>query len=241
MSIADIPAKSGLGSSGSFTVGLLHALHTYRGDDVSMSSLAEEACKIEMDILKEPTGKQDQYAAAFGGFICMDIDREGVVRVTRLKLPGDVIDDMNAKIVYFYTGVQRDAGTVIKDQKKRVESDKQVLDRLTQIKEIGFKIKSALEKEDLKTYGDLLHQHWLAKRQTSSLMTDDNLDKIYNKAIDSAARGGKLIGAGGGGFFMFYCDDPDSKQRVRKALSGAGLREIKIALEPNGSRVLLNV
>jgi len=240
VSIGEVPSKTGLGSSGSFTVGLMHALHTYKGENLSRQELAEEACHIEMDILKEPSGKQDPYIASFGGFICLNIDREGKVEVKDLKISIDAATELERNLLFFYTGFRRNASEVLRHQKAAIEKDEEkALEAMHRIKDIGFRVKRALEKGDLKEFGMLQHEHWLAKRSVSSKMSNPLIDRWYRIGLESGAIGGKIMGAGGGGFLMFYCEE--DRDRVRKTMAKEGLREVKFSLGTEGSKIILNV
>jgi D-glycero-alpha-D-manno-heptose-7-phosphate kinase len=240
VSIADIPPYTGLGSSGSFTVGLLAALHAYKNDHASPEEIAEEACKIEIELLKRAGGKQDQYVAAFGGIICLNIDKNGNVEVTRPPISKDTIADFESHILYFYSGVKRDVPEVQKSQDDATKrNDVQVIEALHQIKEIGKESKLALEKGEIYKFGTLLNQHWQVKKQLSREITTTYIDKIYKMAMENGALGGKIMGAGGGGFFMFCCEK-ESRQRVRQALQAEGLREFEFKINSAGSTIIAN-
>ena len=239
-SIADIPSNTGLGSSSTFTVGLLNALHTYKNEKVNAKDLAEEACYIEIELLKEPIGKQDQYAAAFGGIICLEIDRLGSVKVAPLKLSEDSLDQLESNTLLFYTGIKRSASEVLGSQNKNASlNQEKVIQGMHQIKKIGLEIKEAFEKEDLKTFGKLLDQHWQTKKTLSDKMTQDKIDQWYEVAKKNGALGGKLMGAGGGGFFMFYCNN--GKNGFRKIMEQQELKEMRFRLDFEGSKVLVNI
>jgi len=239
-SIADIPSNTGLGSSSSFTVGLLNALHTYKNEKVNAKDLAEEACYIEIELLKEPIGKQDQYAAAFGGIICLEIDRLGSVKVAPLKLSEDSLDQLESNTLLFYTGIKRSASEILGSQNKNASlNQEKVIQGMHQIKKIGLEIKEAFEKEDLKTFGKLLDQHWQTKKTLSDKMTQDKIDQWYEVAKKNGALGGKLMGAGGGGFFMFYCNN--GKNGFRKIMEQQELKEMRFRLDFEGSKVLVNI
>jgi D-glycero-alpha-D-manno-heptose-7-phosphate kinase len=238
-SAADLPARSGLGSSGSFTVGLLNALSTFVGKDIARKKLADIACYIEMDLLKEPVGKQDQYMASFGGFSCISINKQGNVRVIPLKISNESVHDLEHHLSFFYTGVLRSASEVLKDQK--ISSKKQTLDSLTRIKEIGYEIKRCLERDDLDEFGRLMDEHWLEKKKTSQKISSNIFDKYYDMAKQNGALGGKIIGAGGGGFFMFYTNSRDNKMRLRKEFIKHGLSEVKMPFELEGTKIVLNL
>lgn len=234
-SMADVPAQTGLGSSSSFLVGLLNALHAYKREFVSVANLAEEACKIDIEVLKEPIGKQDQYAAAYGGLIQMEINQKGKVIVSRLDITQDTIEELQRNLFLFYTGITRDASEVLLSQKKNAENS---LEGMDQIKKIGYEIKKALENGDTRRFGEWLNVHWETKKTFSNKMTNPEIDRWYNIAIENGAIGGKVIGAGGGGFFMFYCDR--NQKEFRKAMANSGLKELDFKFEFDGSKILFN-
>ncbi len=240
VSIADMPAETGLGSSGSFTVSLLQALHSFKDENLLRQKLAEEACTLEMDILKEPSGKQDPYIAAFGDFICLDISKDGEVDVSKLKISDDTIHELQSNLLFFYTGLKRSSTMVLQDQGNLVAVDKSVaLDSMHRIKEIGYKVKQALEQGDLSEFGRLQNEHWLAKKATSAKISNNPIDNYYEIGIKNGALGGKLIGAGGGGFLMFYCEN--GKDKLRKALADKGLSEVRFGFEREGSKIVINL
>jgi D-glycero-alpha-D-manno-heptose-7-phosphate kinase len=240
VSIADMPAETGLGSSGSFTVSLLHALHAFKDENPSRQKLAEEGCILEMDILKEPSGVQDPYIASFGGFICLDIGKDGKVKVSPLKISDDTIHELENNMIFFYTGLKRSSAIVLQDQRKSILDDKsKALDSMHRIKKIGFKVRQALENGNLSEFGRLQHEHWLAKRGTSPKISSDPIDRYYEKGLENGALGGKLAGAGGGGFLMFYCEN--GKDRLRKTMSKEGLTEVRFSFEPSGSKIAINI
>jgi len=236
VSIADIPAGTGLGSSGAFTVGLLRALYAYKREHVTAGALAEEACHIEIDILSEPVGKQDQYIAAFGGLSCFDIDSDGKVRVSPLPISVDTLRDLEEHLLLFFTGYSRRAGEVLSDQHKRsVDGDEAMLARLAETEAIGRRIGAALEAGDTTAYGALMHEHWLAKRERSPHMSNADIDRWYQVGIDNGAVGGKLVGAGAGGFLLFYAKDAG---RLREAMAAEGLSEVRFFFDHDGSTVM---
>ena len=239
-SFADLPAKSGLGSSGSFSVGLLNSLYTFADIDITRRKLAEAACHIEMDLLNQPIGKQDQYAAAFGGFSCISIDKEGKVHITPLKISHESIRDLEHNLSFFYTGVLRSASKVINDQKKSTDI-RDTLESLTRIKKIGYKIKDCLENDNLDEFGRLMDDHWNEKRKTSKKISNNLFDKYYDMARKFGVLGGKIIGAGGGGFFMFYTNSRENRKRLRKEFIKHGLVEVQMPFEPEGTKVVLNL
>jgi D-glycero-alpha-D-manno-heptose-7-phosphate kinase len=240
VSIADMPAKTGLGSSGAFTVGLLNALHAYKYEYLPCHKLAEEACYLEIERLKEPVGKQDQYIAAFGGFLCLNIDRNGTVEAVNLKISEEVARELESSLLFFYTGFQRDSFTVLSSQQKAIQSGADKTEAMHKIKEIGFKVKKSLEKGDLQEFGRLQHEHWLAKRSTTTLITNEQIDRWYMLGLENGALGGKLMGAGGGGFLMFYCEG-EAKRNVRKTMAAEGLPEVAFRFEKEGSKIIINV
>jgi D-glycero-alpha-D-manno-heptose-7-phosphate kinase len=241
ISMADLPSNTGLGSSGSFTVGLLQALHTFNRDHVGPQQLAEEAFHIEAEVLGEPVGKQDQYIAAFGHIAAFEIACDGSVGVTRLNLDEEVVDRLENDAMLFYTGKKRDAAVVLNDQKDSLINGRgNAATSLDEIKAIGYQVSDALVKGDLTRFGALLDMHWRAKRRSSELISDADLDRWYTLARSKGALGGKLMGAGGGGFYLFYCPN-DYKSGLRKALVAEGLREMRFAIDEEGSKVLINL
>lgn len=239
-SIADVPGGSGLGSSGAFTVGLLHALHALKRETVALKDLVEEACKIELDILREPIGKHDQYIVTFGGIRCLDISRTGHVSVFTPEIADDVIEEFEKNTILFYTGIARSAsGVLAKQNQAALEDDSQVIENLHRIKDIGWQIKLALEAGNLDCFGELLHRHWTLKRGLSSSVSSSNVDRWYQLAREAGALGGKIMGAGGGGFFMFYCPGP--KAPLREAMAREGLIEMRYRLDFEGTKILVNL
>lgn len=237
--IADIPANTGLGTSSSFTVGLLKALHTYKKETVTPKALAEEACRIEIDILQDPIGKQDQYMATFGGITTLTIDKNGNVTVNPLNISSDTIDELERHMILFYTGFKRKSSEVLLDQKEASErGEKKVIETLHKIKEIGGEIKTALEFGNHRRFGELLDIHWRTKRGLSNKVSNPEIDKWYEMARQNGALGGKIMGAGGGGFFMFYVDK--DKNRLRETLEKEGLKEMRFRFELEGSKVLVD-
>ena len=233
-SIADLPAKTGLGSSGSFTVGLLNALHAYKGETLTATEIAEEAFYIESEILKEPCGKQDQYIASFGGVICMKIDKDGLVEVEENLLGKDLIEKLDSSLMFFSTGIYRSSSKVLSEQKAGAKKNaKNVVDSLHEIKNIGIQCYESFKSSDVDYFGESLDLHWNIKKKTSSNMSNERINKLYDLAIQNGASGGKIIGAGGGGFFMFY--DNGNKDTLRNAMANEGLIEIQLKIEPKGS------
>jgi D-glycero-alpha-D-manno-heptose-7-phosphate kinase len=239
-SMADVPGRSGLGGSGSYSVGVLNALHSLRGENVSPQSLAEEACHLEIDLLKEPIGKQDQYVAAFGGINCYEIERDGTVHVNPLVLSNRSIAELENNICLFYTGIKRDASRILGRQKQdEGQGVERVIDAMHRIKKIGYQVRDSLVSGDIRSLGELFDAHWCAKKDLSDQVSNDHIDRLYEIAKQNGALGGKIIGAGGGGFFAFYSQN--GKERLRSAMAREGLREIMIRFDFDGSRVLMNL
>ncbi|MBD3203189.1 galactokinase [Candidatus Woesearchaeota archaeon] len=238
-SIADISSGTGLGSSGSFTAGLLNALHLYKGEYVSKKTIAEEACHIEMDILKDPVGKQDQYIASFGGIMNMNISQKGNVSITPLDISWDTIKELEENILLFYTGVRRSSFTVLKSQKQEAEKDYDKMEYLGKIKKIGNEIKSALEKGNTRRFGQWLNIHWQTKKQLTNKMSNPDIDKWYETALKNGALGGKIMGAGGGGFFMFYAEE-NHHEMLRSAMKEQELHEFPFKFDFDGTKIILN-
>jgi D-glycero-alpha-D-manno-heptose-7-phosphate kinase len=237
VSVADIPAGTGLGSSGTFTVGLLRALHAYRREPVTPGDLAEEACHIEIDLLDRPAGKQDQYIASFGGITCFEIEPDGRVNVSPLGITTATLHDLEEHLLMFFTGYSRRAEELLDDQRKRTEAgDEGMIDALRAVEEVGVQIRTALEAGDTATFGGLMHEHWLRKRDRSKGMSRPEIDEAYEAAMANGALGGKLTGAGGGGFLVVYAADPKS---LRKKMAELGLPEVRFGFDHDGSTLLV--
>lgn len=247
-SMADLSAGTGLGSSSSYTVGLLKGLNQMIRRYIPVQEIAEEACKVEIDLIKKPIGKQDQYAAAFGGIIQLDIDRLGKVTVTPLKLEQEVIYELENRLMMFYTNINRDANVILSEQSNKIsngvnksaEKEKQVLEAMHKIKEIGQEIKKALLGGDICGLGALMHEHWLTKKSVSKNMSTRNIDNWYALARKNGAIGGKIMGAGGGGFLLL-CVENGKRKQVRTAMENAGLRYMDFKFDWEGSKVLVNI
>jgi D-glycero-alpha-D-manno-heptose-7-phosphate kinase len=236
VSLADIPAGTGLGSSGSFTVGLLRALHAFKREHITPGDLAEEAAHVEIDLLGEPAGKQDQYIAAFGGITCFEFSQNGVVQVAPLSLSTAMLHDLEEHLLMFFTGYSRDAGSLLADQRERSESgDEAMLAALDYVKELGVEIRDTLRRGDAGGFGRLMHEHWSRKRERSEGMSNDEVDRWYDVAIANGALGGKLVGAGGGGFLLFYAED---QKALRAAMKEEGLNEVRFGFDFDGSTVV---
>jgi len=235
-SMADIPAGTGLGSSGAFTTSLLRALHKYRHRFVEPNQLAELACHVELDILKEPIGKQDQYIAAFGGITCFNYCQDGKVEVKPLELSGETVRLLEDNLLLFSTGYSRSASKILADQDTKTKvDDGKMLDNLHQIKDIGFRSAEALLNQDLIGFAELMNEHWELKKSRSQGMSNDNINKWYEIARENGAIGGKLIGAGGGGFLMFYTEQA---MKLRHAMAELGLPELRFRFDFEGTRLL---
>src|SRR6266436_317520 len=235
-SMADIPAGTGLGSSGSFTTALLRALHMLRSNHVSRRDLAEQACHIEIDLLGEPIGKQDQYIASFGGLTCFQFQNDGTVDVAPLRINTECLHNLEDNLILVFTGFTRSASEILKDQDSRSRrNDKDMIENLHFVKQIGCESKEVLERGDLRRFAELMHVHWEHKKTRSKGMTNGKIDECYDYARRHGALGGKLIGAGGGGFLLFYSEE---KTRLRRALSEAGLSEVRWRFDFEGTTVL---
>ena len=235
-SMSDIPAGTGLGSSGSFTTALLRALHAMKRDNIGRQELAEQACHIELDLLGEPAGKQDQYIAAFGGITCFEFQPGGQVAVAPLRLDPMTLHNLEDNLALFFTNYTRDASAILKDQDVRSrQGERAMLENLHLVKRLGYQSKAAFEAGDLRRFAEIMHIHWENKKKRSAGMSTGLIDGYYELARANGALGGKLIGAGGGGFLMFYTED---KTRLRRAMCEAGLREVRFRFDFEGTRVL---
>jgi D-glycero-alpha-D-manno-heptose-7-phosphate kinase len=236
VSMSDIPAGTGLGSSGSFTVALLRALHAHNKDSVPRQQLAEDACHIEIDILGEPIGKQDQYIASFGGITSFLFHPDGRVAVQPIQLMPETLYNLEDNLLLFFTGFTRSASAILAEQDSRTRSgDAAMIEHLHQIKRFGYESKTALEAGDLRRFAAIMHQHWELKKQRSQSMSSAGIDRYYELARAHGALGGKLIGAGGGGFLMFYTED---KTRLRRVMREAGLREVRMRFDFEGASLV---
>lgn len=235
-SIADIPSKgSGLGSSSAFTVGLLHALHAYSGRYASAEQLAKEACVIELDRCGEPIGKQDQYAAAFGGFNFIEFNPDDSVSVEPILCKRETLLQLQESILVFYTGISRSASAVLKNQQEAVAANGAKQKTLQRMAHLARELKIELERNNITAFGETLHEGWELKRSVTSEISSPEIDEWYAAARKAGAIGGKLLGAGNGGFMMFYAP-PERHEAIGKALSS--LRKIPIHFEPQGSRII---
>jgi D-glycero-alpha-D-manno-heptose-7-phosphate kinase len=235
-SLSDIPSGTGLGSSGSFTTALLRALYMLKKSSISRQELAERACRIEIDVLGEPVGKQDQYIASFGGITCFRFLPDGAVEVEPLALSTDTLHTLEDNLALFFTGFTRSASAILGDQDQRTRGhDANMIANLHFVKQLGAESRSALEQGDLGRFAELMHVHWEHKKRRSQGISNSLIDQYYELARRNGALGGKLIGAGGGGFLMFYTED---KTRLRRVLSGAGLREVRTQFDFQGTTVI---
>jgi D-glycero-alpha-D-manno-heptose-7-phosphate kinase len=236
--LADIPSGTGLGSSGSFTTALLKALYVHRMRQIEPKKLAELACEIEIDRLGEPIGKQDQYIAACGGLTCFTFNSNDSVDVAPLAISMDTKFDLEDNLLLFFTGFSRSAGSILKDQNtKTKDSDKHMIDNLHFVKELGLKSKTLLESGKTAEFGALMHEHWEHKKRRSGGMSNDQIDQWYDLGMKNGAVGGKLVGAGGGGFLLFYAND---RNKLRHAMAAAGLEEVRFAFDFEGTKVLFS-
>ena len=238
-SLSDVPGGTGLGSSSCYAVGLLNALHVLKHDYVPLAALAEEDFKIEAGTLHRPIGKQDPYMAAFGGLTVLDIAKDGTVRVRPAKISLEVIDELNRNLLVFFTGKTRSADEILIEQSKGVEGKKKnVTENMHYIKELGYQILEAAETGNIDEIGKKFDAHWQHKKKISVKMTNPEFDKIYTTALASGALGGKISGAGGGGFFTFYV--PGNQRKFRDIMRGFGLREMRYRFDFEGSKVLVD-
>ena len=238
-SMADVPAGTGLGSSSCYAVGLLNALHTLKREYVPLEQLAEEACYLEIGLLRKPIGKQDQYMAAFGGLTVMIIDKEGKVQVQKPRISTATIDDLNRNLLMFFTNTSRRADDILSEQSQAAREDKKdVVENMHYIKDLGYEILEAAESGNISRIGLLFDKHWQLKRRISNKMSNNELDHIYQVAKENGALGGKISGAGGGGFFLFYVESQQAKFRTR--MKELGLREMRYHFDVEGTKVLVN-
>ena len=236
--LADIPAGTGLGSSGSFTTALVKALYAHRRRLIHPAELAKIACEIEIDRLGEPVGKQDQYIAAFGGITSFRFHKDDEVEAKPVNISMDTLFDFEDNLLLFFTGFSRSAGSILKDQDTRTqESDQEMLNNLHYVKELGLRSRKALEEGKTREFGEIMHEHWEHKKRRSGGMSNPEINEWYDTAMDNGAIGGKLVGAGGGGFLMFYTED---RTRLRKAMAHAGLEEVRFRFDFEGTKILMS-
>ncbi|MDE3098746.1 MAG: galactokinase [Verrucomicrobiota bacterium] len=238
-SMADIPAGTGLGSSGSFTIALLKTLHAHKKNLVHPSELAAQACEIEIGRLKEPIGKQDQYIAAYGGITCFKFTESGEVEAWPLKLSQETRDNLEDNLLLFFTGYSRSASAILKEQDRKSRSDdRSMIENLHFVKDLGLQSQAALERGDLPEFARLMDVHWQRKKQRSGGMSNPRINEWYDMAMANGALGGKLIGAGGGGFLMFYAEE---KTRLRHSMTrNAGLQEARFRFDFEGAKLVIS-
>ena len=236
--LADIPSGTGLGSSGSFTTALLKVLFTHYHRPLQQPELAELACHIEIERLHEPIGKQDQYIAAYGGITSLIFQKNGQVIAQPLQVSMQTLFELEDQLLLFFTGFSRSAGSILKDQNTRSQqSDQEMLNNLHYVKELGYRSKEALESGNTQHFGELMHEHWEHKKRRSGGMSNSQIDQWYQLALQNGAFGGKLVGAGGGGFLMFLAED---RTRLRKVMSQAGLEEVRFRFDFEGTKIILS-
>lgn len=237
-SLADVPSGTGLGSSGSFTTALIKALTSYNKMQISAEELAELACEIEIVRLKEPVGKQDQYISAFGGISEFEFQQDGKVNVSPLDLKPDVVHDLEDNLLLFFTGQSRSASTILVDQDTKSKGNvSSMTENLHVTKELGFRSKEALIKGNTIEFGQLMNEHWMYKKSRSQSISNSFIDSTYSRALDSGAIGGKLVGAGGGGFLMLYASD---KENLRSEMTKQGMQEVRFRFDFEGAKVILS-
>jgi D-glycero-alpha-D-manno-heptose-7-phosphate kinase len=236
--LADIPSGTGLGSSGSFTVALIKALYYQQQKVISHKVLAEKACNIEINRLKEPSGKQDQYIAAYGGINCFYFKKNDEVKVDSLNISQKNLAYLEDNLLLFYTGISRQSKIILNNQKKMtLSNNKGMIENLKKIKNMGMQIKGYLEKGDFNSFGNLMNEHWLEKQKRSEKMTNEKIDSLYQGALQNGAIGGKLVGAGGGGFLMFYAKD---KEKLRNYFSKINIEEVKFKFDFEGAKIIMS-
>ena len=236
--LADIPAGTGLGSSGSFTTALLKALYTHRKRHLHQEELAELACHIEIDRLGEPIGKQDQYIAAVGGVTCFTFHKDDKVTAQPLGISMDTMFDLEDNLLLFFTGFSRSASGILKDQKvKSQQNDADMLNNLRYVKDLGYRSRDALVNGNTRLFGELMHEHWDHKKRRSGGMSNPKIDEWYELGMKNGAVGGKLVGAGGGGFLMFLAHD---RNKLRHAMAHAGLEEVRFKFDFEGTKVVMS-
>jgi D-glycero-alpha-D-manno-heptose-7-phosphate kinase len=236
-SMADIPAGTGLGSSGSFTTALLKALYSHRKMLIHPRELAEQACEIEIDRLREPIGKQDQYIAAFGGLTCFRFNKDDSVEAWPLKVDTETLYNLEDNLLLFFTGYSRSASSILKEQDdKTKQQNNDMIQNLNYVKDLGLRSLETLESGRLVDFGHLMDEHWQHKKKRSGGMSNPMINEWYDQAMKNGAAGGKLIGAGGGGFLMFYAED---KTRLRHAMIAAGLKEVRFRFDFEGTKTVV--
>jgi len=239
-STADIPAGTGLGSSGSFLVGLLNALHSLKGENASREQLAEEGFEIAARHLGLPDGKQDFYASAFGNFSVLEIAKDGKVTYRKASISPKTQAEFEKRMLLFYSGIKRSSVNILDEQQNKIrEENEDAVELKHKTKNIGREILAAFEADNLNKYGGLLHEHWELKKKMSANMSSLLFNKLYEQARNNGALGGKIVGAGGGGFFMVFCQD-GAQDNVRKIYQAANFTEVPFKIEPAGTQIILN-
>lgn len=237
VSVSDVPAQCGLGASSSFLVSLLNGLYAYKKEYLTLKGLAESACTIEIDILGEPIGKQDQYAAAFGGFNAYTFEKDGSVTVEPVRISEENLEELQSNIFLFHMKKERKAGEILCEQNEKTEQgDRATIDNLHRIKEIGLHTREVLEAGKIDELGEILHEHWVTKQKLSGRISDEFIDEAYEVARKNGAIGGKIVGAGGGGFLMLYC--PHNRARLVSSMDGLGLSPMRFSFEREGARIV---
>ena len=232
-SIADVPAGTGIGSSSTFTVCLLHALYTYKGKFVTKERLAKEACKVEIEKVGEPIGKQDQYAGSYGGLNYIQFNSDETVCVEPIICKPEVKNRLKKRLLMFYVGNERKASQILKEQNENMNQEEKY-EMTRKMVKLAEDLKDSLSRGSIKRFGEILHEGWLLKKEVANSISNPMLDEYYEKALKAGAMGGKVLGAGGGGFFLFYCE-PKYQNKVRRTLS---LRELKFSFDSEGSKII---
>ena len=232
--LSDIPTKVGLGGSSSFTVGLLNALYAYKGKIARPETLAKEACEVEINALREPIGKQDQYISAYGGFKYIQFNRDDRVLLNHLILNCELRGELEKRLLLFYTGITRDASSVLTDQKKNIKKEREY-NSLKKLNELTMEVRKYLGKEDISRFGEMLHEGWKLKKSLSKKISNSEIDKYYEKALNLGAKGGKIAGAGGGGFLLLYCE-PEKQENLRRGLND--IKETPFRFTFEGSNII---
>ena len=235
VSTADIPSGTGLSTSSAYTIGLIHALYAYQGKYCSQERIASEACDLEINKLGEPIGKQDQYGTAIGGLKFIRFLQDGSVDVEPLIIDRKVKEELNNNLLLFYTGLTHSASTILEEQSKNIVNENDKFNNLVEMTKLTYDMKDALTSGDLKSFGEILNKNWLLKQKLASSISNDTVSKYYDIAINNGALGGKLLGAGGGGFLLFYCEK-ENQEKLRKALSD--LVELPFDVENSGTKII---
>ena len=234
-SLAEVPAGTGLGSSSSFTVGLLNLLYAYRGKSLSNEEIAKIACDIEINKLNEPIGKQDQYATSIGGFNFIKFNEDGSVEIEKINATKETIKELNKKIIIFYLNKTREASNILQEQKNNILNNLNKFDMLKNMKKITLQMKDELNNNKIDNFGKMLHESWLLKKGLANNISDDYIDSIYERGLKAGAEGGKVLGAGGGGFILFYCE-PEKHHLIKNELKE--LIEFKVEFINNGTKII---